>query len=146
MAERVAAIFATREAAERAADALVGLGADQEHISMLSRGDEGTVTTTPAAYDRDETDVMEPAREVGDSGAPMTTAEDDDVAAGAATGAAIGALAGLAAGALALMVPGFGLVLAAGPLAWALAGAAGTAAAGAVAGGIYGGLRDIGIE
>jgi uncharacterized protein YjbJ (UPF0337 family) len=37
------------------------------------------------------------------------------------------------------------LVLAAGPLAWALGGAAGAAAAGAVAGGVYGGLRDVGI-
>jgi uncharacterized membrane protein len=146
MAERVAAIFHTREAAERAADALADLGADREHISMLARGEEGTVTSTPMTADRDDNEFVEPARAVGDSGAPLTTADDDDSAAGAATGAAIGAVAGLAAGLMALTVPGFGLVLAAGPLAWALGGAAGTAAAGAIAGGIYGGLRDVGIE
>src|SRR5262249_51815838 len=89
---------------------------------------------------------VEPAREVGDSGAPLTTAEDEGAATGAATGAALGVVAGLAAGAMALMVPGFGLVMAAGPLAWALGGAAGAAAAGAIAGGVYGSLRNIGIE
>jgi uncharacterized protein YjbJ (UPF0337 family) len=147
MAERVAAIFHSREAAQRAADALADLGADRGHISMLARGDEGKLASAgPVVTDRDSRDIIEPAREVGDSGAPLTTADDDGAAAGAATGAAIGAIAGLAAGAMALMVPGFGLVLAAGPLAWALGGAAGTAAAGAVAGGVFGGLHDIGIE
>jgi uncharacterized protein YjbJ (UPF0337 family)/uncharacterized membrane protein len=147
MAERVAAIFDTREAAQRAADALADLGADREHISLLARGDEGTVASRTAPLgERDRDDFVEPAREVGDTGAPLTTADEDDTAAGAATGAAIGAVAGLAAGAMALMVPGFGLVLAAGPLAWALGGAAGATAAGAIAGGVYGGLRDIGIE
>jgi hypothetical protein len=79
--------------------------------------------------------VVEPAREVGDTGAPLTTTDEEDVA----KGAAVGALAGLAAGLLALTVPGIGLVLAAGPLALAVAG-------GAIAGGVYGGLRDIGID
>jgi uncharacterized protein YjbJ (UPF0337 family) len=146
MAERVAAVFHAREAAERAADALEDLGADRGHISMLARGDEGSIHSTSPAVHRAHDDIVEPAREVGDSGAPLTTADDDDAAAGAATGAALGAVAGLAAGAIALMVPGFGLILAAGPLAWALGGAAGTVAAGAIAGGVYGGLRDIGIE
>lgn len=144
MAERVAAIFPTREAAERAADALEDLGADRAHISLLARGDEPLPTPAPASMRQDE-EFVEPAREVGDEGAPLTTTDEDEVASGAATGAALGAVAGLAAGAMALLVPGFGLVLAAGPLAWALGGAAGTAAAGAVAGGIYGGLRDVGI-
>ena len=79
--------------------------------------------------------MVEPAREVGDSGAALTTSEHGDTA----KGAAIGAVAGLAAGLLALTVPGIGLVLAAGPLALAIAG-------GAIAGGVYGSLMDIGIE
>jgi len=144
MAERVAAIFHTREAAERAADALEDLGADRGHISLLARGEDHIISTPPASI-RQNDDFVEPAREVGDDGAPLTTADEEDVASGAATGAALGAVAGLAAGAMALMVPGFGLVLAAGPLAWALGGAAGTAAAGAIAGSVYGGLRDVGI-
>src|SRR5262249_41767892 len=90
--------------------------------------------------------VVEPARIVGDSGAPLTTAHETDAAEGAATGAAIGAVVGIAAGLACLIVPGFGPVLAAGPLSWAIGGAIGTAAAGAVAGGVYGSLHDIGIE
>ena len=111
------------------------------HISTLVRGE----TESSAGFRHDADNIIEPAREVGDSGAPLTTTDESDAVQGAATGAAIGAVAGLTAGLLSLMVPGFGLVTAGGALAWALGGAAGTAAAGAVAGGIYGGLRDIGI-
>jgi len=135
MAQRVTAIFINREAAERAANSLVDLGAQNEHISMLARGEEGKVTSTPATGRQGEHDFVEPAREVGDSGAPLTTSDEGD----AARGAAVGAVAGLAAGLLALTIPGIGLVLAAGPLALA-------AASGAIAGGVYGGLRDIGID
>jgi hypothetical protein len=141
MAKRVAAIFADRDDAERAADALVELGADRDQISVIGRHDEEedatawTDDTDPDADAYDDDDLIEPAREVGDAGAPLTTTD-----AGEATkGAAIGAVAGLAAGLLALTVPGIGLVFAVGPLAAAMAG-------GAVAGGVYGGLRDIGIE
>jgi len=133
MAQRVAAIFPTRDAAERAADALADLGADRGHISVIARGEDGRATT--AAVDRGaEHHTIEPAREVGDAGAPLTTSEHGDTA----KGAAIGAVAGLAAGLLALTVPGIGLVMAAGPLALAIAG-------GAIAGGVYGSLMDIGI-
>jgi uncharacterized membrane protein len=140
MAQRVSAIFHNRDAAERAADALVGIGADREHISMLVRGADGKTTTTPTATHTSAVgtgtgEVIEPAREVGDSGAALTTSDKGD----AAKGAAIGAAAGLAAGLLALTLPGIGLVLAAGPLAMAMG-------AGAIAGGVYGGLRDIGID
>jgi uncharacterized protein YjbJ (UPF0337 family) len=146
MAQRVTAIFPNREDAERAVDALVDLGADRSHISTLARGQNGMADRTGWTGRHDADGVVEPAREVGDSGAPLTTTDEPDAAQGAATGAAIGAVAGIAAGLAALMVPGFGLVLAAGPLSWALGGAIGTAAAGAVAGGVYGSLRDIGIE
>jgi uncharacterized membrane protein len=159
MLQRMTAVFGTREAAERAAFALANLGADHEHISMLARGEqesvtdqnsalstqeEREVTSSPPAYVRGD-DFVEPAREVGDAGAPLTTSNEGDAARGAVSGAGIGMVVGLTAAAVALMVPGFGPVLAAGPLAWALGGAAGTAAAGAVAGGVYGGLRDVGI-
>jgi len=146
MAQRVTAIFINREAAERAANSLVDLGAQNEHISMLARGQEGAITDTPATGYRGEHDFVEPAREVGDTGAALTTTDEADAAKGAASGAAIGAVAGIAAGLASLMVPGFGVIMAAGPLAWAIGGALGTAAAGAVVGGVYGGLRDIGID
>lgn len=135
MAQRVTAIFVNRAAAERAANALVDLGAENEHISMLARGEEGAITNTAAMGDHTTHDLVEPARAVGDSGAALTTSDGGD----AAKGAALGAVAGLAAGLLALTIPGIGLVLAAGPLALA-------AASGAIAGGVYGGLRDIGID
>lgn len=142
MARRVTATFSDRESAERAVAALVDMGAQRDHISTLVRGGHDGSSSMRDRAD----DMVEPAREVGDSGAALTTTDEGDVAQGAATGAAIGAVAGLTAGLLSLMVPGFGLVTAGGALAWALGGAAGTAAAGAVAGGVYGGLRDIGIE
>src|SRR5438552_588386 len=132
MAQRVTAIFNSREAAERAANALVDLGAENEHISMLAPRQEGVVAGEPAAAHRGEHDFVEPAREVGDTGAALTTTDEQDAAKGAATGAAIGAVAGIAAGLAALMVPGFGVIMAAGPLSWAIGGALGTAAAGAV--------------
>jgi len=134
MAQRVTAVFATRTAAEHAADALADMGADRGHISLVARGEDGKTTTSSAGTAHSD-HMVEPAREVGDSGAALTTSDPGD----AAKGATIGAVAGLAAGLLALTVPGIGLVLAMGPLAAAMAG-------GAVAGGVYGGLKDIGIE
>jgi uncharacterized protein (TIGR02271 family) len=65
----------------------------------------------------------------------------DDTAKGAGIGAAIGGLGGLLVGLGALAIPGIGPVIAAGPLAAALAGAG----IGAVTGGIIGALIDLGI-
>jgi hypothetical protein len=136
MAQRVAAIFGSREAAQRAADALTYLGADREQISMLARGEDGSVSSTTGAGTHDGEEMIAPAREVGDSGAALTTTDAEDVAQGAAAGAVLGAIAGVAAGLAVLMVPGFGLVAGAGPLLLGLGGA--SAAAGAVAGGVAG--------
>jgi uncharacterized protein (TIGR02271 family) len=65
----------------------------------------------------------------------------DDTAKGAGIGAAIGGLGGLLLGLGALAIPGIGPVVAAGPLAAALAGAG----IGAVTGGIIGALVDLGV-
>lgn len=65
----------------------------------------------------------------------------DDTAKGAGIGAALGGLGGLLVGLGALAIPGIGPVIAAGPLAAALAGAG----IGAVTGGIIGALVDLGI-
>jgi uncharacterized protein (TIGR02271 family) len=70
-----------------------------------------------------------------------TDANLDDTAKGAGIGAAIGGLGGLLLGLGALAIPGVGPVIAAGPLAAALAGAG----VGAVTGGIIGALIDLGI-
>jgi hypothetical protein len=70
---------------------------------------------------------------------------EDEEAHGAATGAlaggALGGAAGLAVSLMGLAVPGIGPILAAGPIAAALAGAG----AGAIAGGLIGALADLGI-
>jgi uncharacterized protein (TIGR02271 family) len=65
----------------------------------------------------------------------------DETAKGAGIGAAIGGLGGLLLGLGALAIPGIGPVIAAGPLAAALAGAG----IGAVTGGIIGALIDLGV-
>ncbi len=63
--------------------------------------------------------------------------EDQNLSDGTATGGAIGGVAGLLMGAGALLIPGVGPIIAAGPLAGALTGV--------VTGGIAGGLIDFGI-
>lgn len=65
----------------------------------------------------------------------------DDTAKGAGFGAAIGGLGGLLLGLGALAIPGIGPIIAAGPIAAALAGAG----IGAVTGGMIGALIDLGI-
>jgi uncharacterized protein (TIGR02271 family) len=65
----------------------------------------------------------------------------DDIAQGAGVGAALGGLTGLLVGLGALAIPGFGPIVAAGPIAAALAGAG----IGAVTGGVIGALVDLGI-
>jgi hypothetical protein len=63
--------------------------------------------------------------------------EDDDILDGTLTGSAIGGIGGLILGAGALVIPGIGPIIAAGPIAAAVGGA--------IAGGITGGLIDWGI-
>ncbi len=62
---------------------------------------------------------------------------DQNLADGSVTGGALGGVAGLLMGAGALLIPGVGPIIAAGPLAGALTGV--------VTGGIAGGLIDFGI-
>jgi hypothetical protein len=73
----------------------------------------------------------------------IETVDDGDVSAGegAGFGLVVGALVGLGA----MVIPGIGPVIAAGPLASALIGAGVGAVAGAVTGGIVGGLVNMGV-
>ncbi len=63
---------------------------------------------------------------------------------GAGIGATVGGIGGILVGLGALLIPGIGPIVAAGPLAAALGGLAG-AGAGALAGGVLGALADLGI-
>jgi uncharacterized membrane protein len=86
----------------------------------------------------------------GEYGKYATTKGDttDGASTGAGVGAVVGGIGGLLVGLGALTIPGIGPVLAAGPLATAVAalvGAGAGAVAGGVAGGLLGALIDMGI-
>lgn len=117
----VVALFDKIEDAQRAVMALTDHGFIRDNINMI-------------ASDADSTYAQN-----------LDAMKHEDVSGGAATGAGIGAviggLSGLLVGLGALMIPGIGPVLAAGPIVSALAGAG----VGAVAGGLVGALVDMGI-
>jgi stress response protein YsnF len=117
MATTVIGLYDRFQDAQDAASALVSAGFRRENISVVAADTEGKFK-----------------KYVG-----------EDVKEGAATGAGIGAviggLGGLLVGVGALAIPGIGPVLAAGPIAAALAGAG----VGAATGGLIGALVDAGI-
>lgn len=116
MEKTVVAYYESRNDAEESVRALRERGFGDNEISILAK-DEG----------RDE----------GHKSGGDASYEDQNLADGTITGGAIGGLAGLAMGAGALLIPGFGPVIAAGPLAGVLTGA--------LTGGVAGGLIDYGI-
>ncbi|NLC10951.1 MAG: hypothetical protein GX767_01685 [Firmicutes bacterium] len=106
----VVGIFNEHSQAERALRQLQENGFSEEQISLVAKRDEN--------------------QEGGQEG--------QDLGDGTLTGSAIGGLAGLLAGTGALLIPGVGPIIAAGPLAATLTGVVG--------GGIAGGLIDYGIS
>lgn len=119
MVKTVIAVFSNERVAREAVDDLRRAGFDKE-ISILAR-DKGR-------------------REGGGGeGGGLTMGVDTDagISEGVTTGSVLGGLLGLAAGAGALVVPGLGPLVAAGPIAGLLSGAA--------TGGVAGGLVDWGI-
>jgi len=128
MNEQVYAVFTRVEDAEMAISALKDHGVENTEISAVRRGDGVGLPLVMSEADEGLT--------------PTTSA---DAAAGALKGGSIGLTLGVLGGVLALTVPGFGLIMAAGPL-WAAIGAAAAAtAAGAATGGVVGYLVDQGI-
>jgi len=111
----VVGLFDSREQAEKAVSSLRGRGFYEE-ISVL-------------AADKN--------RAGGDTERYRTDTGGGSVASGVSAGSVLGGLAGLAMGAGALVIPGVGPIVAAGPIAGLLSGAA--------TGGIAGGLIDWGI-
>lgn len=108
----ITGFFSSQDQAEKAVRELRNKGFDQE-ISVLAKG------------------------QGGEGPATSNFTGGDSVTDGATSGAAIGGLAGLALSAGALAIPGFGPLVAAGPIAAMLSGAA--------TGGVAGGLADYGI-
>lgn len=112
MSQTVVGLFQSKEQAEEAIRELKSRDFDDKEISLIAKDDEG-----------------------GEGGG--TGFENQNLSDGTATGGAVGGIAGLLAGAGALLIPGIGPIIAAGPLAGALTGI--------VTGGIAGGLIDYGI-
>lgn len=124
MARNVVAIYDNFQMANDAVRELVDRGYARENISIIANNSRGEYQVD-AAMNRTGENV---ADETG-AGAGV----------GASIGAAIGGIGGLLVGLGALVIPGIGPVIAAGPLAIALSTLTG-AGVGAVAGGVTGGL------
>ncbi|MGI9859969.1 general stress protein [Moorella naiadis] len=118
MAKTVIAVFSNEQVAKEAVEDLRRAGFDRE-ISILAR-DQGR-----------EGDNREGGLNMG------AGTDAGGISDGMTTGGVLGGLAGLAAGAGALVIPGIGPLIAAGPIAGLLSGAA--------TGGVAGGLIDWGI-
>jgi uncharacterized membrane protein len=120
MSRTILALYDTHEEAAAAVETLVAAGFDRNDVGLAARDAENN--TTPVR--RMEADLSNQE--------------------GAALGAVTGGLAGLTLGLTALLVPGVGTILAAGPLTALLTSAAG-AAVGAVTGGLVAALVNIGV-
>jgi hypothetical protein len=118
MSKTIAGFFRTRADGETAQDKLLAGGFTRDEVSFVA-GDTGG----------HEMPVLGPLR---GTGAESEVAQD----------AYIGGAIGVTLGVIAVMIPGFGLLIAAGPLAMAIGGLS----MGAAAGGIVGLLREHGIS
>lgn len=144
----VVGLYDDLQDAQAAINDLIQAGFDRADISLVTtnrwgESDGTTVTTTAGAAGTTTTDGVT----VADAGpdADMADAEmsqmASDVTTGAVTGGVVGGLAGVLLGLGALAIPGFGPVLAAGPLVAGLAGAG----IGAAVGGLVGALVSWGV-
>jgi len=134
--------------AEEVIAELVQAGFDRSDISLMAadrRTDDvaaatsaATTGATMAAIDTTSTtDALTPA----DAAAPTSDQMASDVTTGAVTGGVVGGVTGVLLGLGVLAIPGFGPVLAAGPLVAGLAGAG----LGAAVGGLVGALVSWGV-
>lgn len=122
MSKTVAAIFDTYDKAEQAARQIKDHGLRTDDISIVARhGDNDTATGAGTNA----------TMGVGDG------PKNDNISDGVVTGGILGGLAGLLIGAGSMVIPGLGIIAAAGPITGLLSGA--------VTGGIVGGLVDLGI-
>lgn len=118
MARTAVALYDDPRKARDVVQELVDLGIPRDNISLIARDAEGEVRRAEGGEDVSE-----------------------GAAAGAGIGAVIGGVGGLLAGLGALVIPGIGPVVAAGPIVGTLVGAG----AGAVTGGVIGALVDLGM-
>ena len=121
MSRIVVGIFDTRDDAETAARAIKDAGLRTSDISIVVK----------QSGDSDYTHGH------GASATMTTGGTNDNISDGVITGGVLGGLAGLLIGAGSMVIPGLGVIAAAGPITGLLSGT--------VTGGIVGGLVDLGI-
>ncbi len=106
------------------------------------RAEQALQDLIESGFARDDVSIVAQEREGRTGDAPAAHHDESRAGTGAATGAGIGAAVGGAGGLMAglglLAIPGFGPIIAAGPIVAALTGAGVGAAAGGLAGGLIG--------
>lgn len=122
MSKTIVAVFEDQSFAERAAQQLQSRGYRTDDISIVTKPQSNNTGAATATMKTSEASVE---------------SKNDNISDGVLTGGLVGGLAGLLIGAGSMVVPGLGIVAAAGPLAGLLSGA--------VTGGLVGGLIDLGI-
>lgn len=116
MSRTIAAIFDSSASAENAANQIKSQGLKTDDISLVAKDTSTQNTGTTAT---------------------MGTRPNDNISDGVVTGGILGGLAGLLIGAGSMIIPGLGIIAAAGPITGLLSGA--------LTGGVVGGLIDMGI-
>ncbi len=139
MSKTVVALFDNRDYAEKAARQIKDRGLRTEDISIVAKqGDneheQGRTTATMGT--KGQSGFMGMGGMGGGAGAGGK-AKNDNISDGVITGGILGGLAGLLIGAGSMVIPGLGIIAAAGPITGLLSGA--------VTGGVVGGLVDLGI-
>ncbi len=129
MAKTIAGIFNSTEQARQAAEDVKNNGLRSSDISIVTKEDakNGNLRSTAFTDNNDTTEgYVNDERTI-----------NDNVSGGAVTGGVLGGLAGLVIGMGTIVMPGLGVIAAAGPIAGLLSGA--------LTGGIVGSLIDLGI-
>lgn len=119
MPKTVVGLFDSQDHAEMAARQVKDQGLRTDDISIVAKRSEEGGTGTEAKMMNEHTDI------------------NDNISGGVISGGVLGGIAGLLIGAGSMMIPGLGIIAAAGPITGLLSGA--------VTGGIVGGLVDLGI-
>ena len=119
MPKTVVGLFESQDYAEIAARQIKDQGLRTDDISIVARSGEESGTETDAKMKNDDSYI------------------NDNISDGVISGGVLGGIAGLLIGAGSMMIPGLGIIAAAGPITGLLSGT--------VTGGIVGGLVDLGI-
>jgi hypothetical protein len=133
MPKTIAGIFESAEQARQAAERVKNNGLRTNDISIISKDAEANGRLQGEGFNDNGNSNTEDGRFVNTGGSTI----NDNMSGGAVTGGVLGGLAGLIIGMGTIVIPGLGVIAAAGPIAGLLSGA--------LTGGIVGGLVDLGI-